>query len=122
MTVLADRIGEANALLVIAAAGGERIAVPALLDAGNCPSTFARRFGPEIGVLLILHFGGSAIYIPHGRKQWKGAKAATSDVVRMTRRGKTASQIAKTLGCSERTVYAKRAKARLAAKRKDSSL
>lgn len=109
MTRLADRLGAERAAAVIDAAGGARLTIPADLDHYRETGALERLVGRELAVLLVLHFGGSTIYVPTG-----GGKRYTrlADIVRMTAEGMSARQIARQIGCSDRTVYARRAAAR----------
>lgn len=106
MNELAARIGEERAALVSRKAGGRRLAIPGTL-ADSAP--LEARFGRKLAVVLVLHFGGQTIYVPHGGKRRHVDRAA---VVRLTRKGRTASEIVAELQCSDRTVYSQRAKAR----------
>lgn len=103
-------LGSERAARLKAIAGGTRISVPCDVD-----SPFVRgrslesRFGRETAILLVFHFAGRVIYIP---------RAATSKpvdmrkVARLTRRNKSAREIALKLECSERAVYTARQRAR----------
>lgn len=108
MTLLAARLGPERAAVVIDAAGGQRLAIPASLEEGKPPRALERLVGRELAVVLVLHFGGSLLYVPRGRN----GSAKLAAVVRMTRAGKSANVIARRLKCSCRTVYSRRAEAR----------
>jgi hypothetical protein len=109
LTALVDRLGEENAAVVVKALGGTRVAVPDRLDHGRPPSRLEQLFGAELAVLLVLHFGGTYLYVP--RLEEPG-RLTLRRVVRMTRAGKSANAIARALRCSDRAVYLRRAEAR----------
>ena len=109
MTLLVDRLGADRAALVIERAGGRRLVLPADLSHYRTTDRLKRLVGTQLATLLVLHFGGQSIYVPRGGK---GGTAKLATVVRLTNEGKSASNIARKLGCSDRTVYARRAKAR----------
>lgn len=111
LTLLAARLGPERAAIVIEAAGGQRLAIPASLEANSAPRSLERLLGRELAVALVLHFGGSTVYVPNGRGTG-AARVKLSRVVRLTRNGRSAREIAAHLGCSERTVYARRAEAK----------
>lgn len=108
MTLLVDRLGAERAAAVIELAGGQRIAVPAELEDGAAPRALEKRFGRDLAIALVLHFGGDPLYIPRPRL----GRAHLKDVVRLSKRGKSANFIARKLGCSDRAVYRRRAQAR----------
>lgn len=109
MTLLVDRLGPERAALVIERAGGRRLQVPADLSHYRTTDRLKRLLGTSLATLVVLHFGGQSIYIPRGSST-RSPKLST--VVRMTQEGKSASVIARKLGCSDRTVYTRRAQAR----------
>jgi len=109
VTVLVDRLGAEWASVVIERAGGRRLAVPADLSQYRTTDRLKRMLGTSLATLVVLHFGGQIIYIPRGAAS-RAPKLST--VVRMTRAGKSAASIARKLGCSDRTIYARRAQAR----------
>lgn len=112
MNLLEQRLGPAKAAKVIERLGGCRLRVPDRLERDDDRVTkLERMFGRDIAVLIVLHFGGQSLYIPHGgARTW----SKVEDVVRFTKSGKSAAFIARKLGCSDRTVYSLRAKARAA--------
>lgn len=112
-TLLAERLGLERAEIVIAKAGGKSIRIPNDLSHYRTTDALERRFGKEIAVALVLHFGGQLLYIPNGRDH-RAEITDTATVVKMTKRNKSANEIAGVLGCSDRTVYHHRAKARAA--------
>ena len=111
MTDLADRLGPERAETVIRAAGGSRLAIPSRLEDGGAPRALERLVGRKIAIALVLHYGGTVIYIPQA-DQARGEKLKLGDVVRMTRSGKSAATIARRFGCSERAVHYRREQAR----------
>lgn len=112
MTILARRLGPERAAVVIEAVGGQRIAIPASLEANSAPRSLERLLGRELAVSLVLHFGGQILYVPNSGLAGGAKRVKLSSVVRMTRNGRSARYIAARLGCSERTVYARRAEAK----------
>lgn len=106
MSNLVARLGAEAAAAVIAAAGGARLSIPPTLD--NCRQLEAT-VGRELAVLLVLHFGGNLIYVPHAARS---RQVSTAEVARLTLEHKSARMIARELRCSDRTVYGQRAKAR----------
>lgn len=110
MTNLVDRLGQDRADRVIERAGGRRLAIPNDLSHPRTTDRLKRLFGEELAIALVLHFGGSLIYVPRAKQ----GTAKLSTVVRLTREGKSAGQIARRLQCSDRTIYARRAEARAA--------
>ncbi len=107
MTLLEERLGLELSSTVIARAGGTRITVPAGIEISTTRSALERRFGPEVAAVLIFHFGGSVIYIPRN-----SGRHPLDDrlVARMTKRGKSSSEIALALQCSDRAVHHARAR------------
>lgn len=112
VTLLARRLGPERAAVVIEAAGGQRLAIPATLEENAAPRSLERLLGRELAVALVLHFGGSTVYVPNRALAGGARRVKLSSVVRMTRNGRSARYIAGRLGCSERTVYARRAEAK----------
>lgn len=106
---LVERLGEDNAGKVIAALGGTRILVPDKLEHGDAPKRLELLVGRELAILLVLHFGGTWVYVP---RLAPAGRLSLSRVVRMTRAGKSANSIARASGCSDRAVYLRRAEAR----------
>lgn len=112
MTILVERLGPERAAVLIEAAGGQRLTIPRGLEHGGAPQALERLVGREIAVAIVLHFGGESFYVPNRRPAGGPRRVKVSSVVRMTRNGRSANYIARKLGCSERTVYARRAEAR----------
>lgn len=114
MTLLVDRLGPERAAVVIERAGGQRITIPRELEHGGAPRSLERMFGRDIAVAIVLHFGGENIYIPNRQPAGGPRRIKLSSVVRMTKGPpmRSANYIARKLGCSERTVYARRAEAK----------
>jgi hypothetical protein len=111
MSLLADRLGADHEAELIASAGGERLVIPENL-AGDEPRALERRFGRELAVLLVLHFGGRLVYVPTGNAALRQAGSPLKVVVRMTKAGKSANEIARRLELSDRAVYYHRARAK----------
>lgn len=110
MSILEDRLGADHAATVVERLGGCSITVPDRLDDERV-ARIERQFGRELAVLIVLHFGGTKLYVPHGEsRKWN----KLDDVVRMTKARKSASFIARELRCSDRTVYAWRRRAKAA--------
>lgn len=108
MNVLEARLGVEVAEVVTGRAGGKRLVIPPDLDElATC--SLERMFEREVVVLLVLHFGGETIYVPHNGPP---VRAELDQVVAMTRDGMSAGDIARELQCSDRTVHNHRAKAR----------
>jgi hypothetical protein len=106
-SILVERLGLANAIQLAKAAGGTRIGVPTSLTGFRHHSDALQlRVGEELASLLVKHFGGTRIYVPRMAPR---PPVDTRLVIRLTKRGWSASRIARKLGCSDRTVHAKRA-------------
>lgn len=111
--IIVDRLGPDNAARLSRIAGGTRLHVPSRVEA---PSTggrdgfkrLERLLGYDLAVLVVLHFGDSRLYVPRADRS---DPVDVKTVARLTRRGLSASKIAKKLKCSDRTVHAKRAQA-----------
>jgi hypothetical protein len=102
-------------------AGGRSLRIPPL--AGGARNAAARRrlvklVGIKLAEDLITHFARTTIYVPNGRYDTRANPISRAQVMRLTRRGWSARRIAERLGCSDRTVYLKRAQAR-ASRRKN---
>lgn len=113
LTCLVDKLGEELAAKVIAAAGGTRISIPTDIAKSRKRKLLEKRFTPELAAILIFHFGGETLYVPTAT----GTRTRISDAVvkTMTRRNKSANDIALKLKCSERAVYLSRRRSREAA-------
>lgn len=107
--VLSDRLGDAHAARLSSIIGGTRLRIPmgTRRPEGGGRDGFKRLVGlvgEELAILLVFHFGDSVIYVPVAVRSLKvdlGAVAALSHL--------SAAKAARRLGCSERTVDAKRA-------------
>lgn len=105
------RLGRDNALRLIQIVGGTRLRVPG--DPRN-GGRLERTLGHDLAVLVILHFGDQLLSVPLSL-DGLGAQGKPVDrrkVKRLTAKGWSAARIARHLGCSERTIYAKRAQLR----------
>lgn len=104
-SVIAARLGVENAERLASIAGGTRLHVPGILaNAGR----LKLRLGDDLAILVVLHFGDSRLYVPLSLTG-RGATARKVDartVLRLTRKGWSASRIARKIGCSDRTVHA----------------
>lgn len=119
MSALARILGPENLARLSAACGGTRLYVPKYYGTppkhiGNngggrdTSKRLARLVGPDLGLLLVLHFGDSVIYVPKRRD------APTVDRRKLKRLARnpnlSATTIARRLGCTTRTVEKARAK------------
>lgn len=110
-SVIVDRIGPEHAEQLSRIVGGTRLHVPGNL--ANA-SRLKALLGDDLAILVILHFGDSRLSVPL-TTQGRGAQGRPVDirkVKRLVSRGWSSSRIARHLGCSERSVEAKRAKLR----------
>jgi hypothetical protein len=91
------------------AAGGTRVVVPGGLEPSPALKALEKRFGEGITALLVFHFGGEIVYIPRNN-----IRRRVDDILvaKKTRAGKSASKIARELGCSDRAVYLSRSRCR----------
>lgn len=105
--LIAERLGRDNAKRLSQLVGGTRLHVPSRIVP---PATggrdgfkrLARLLGHDLAVLVVLHFGDSRLYVPRGSQS---APVDPRTVARLTRKGWSASRIARRLGCSDRTVH-----------------
>ncbi len=113
MTDLVALLGQANVDRLCEAVGGTRLFVPR--HYGKPPTggrdtseRLVALVGEPLAILLVFHFGDSRIYVP------KGSTDGPVDVGKLKRLSRRMSQrqVARRLGCSERTVEKHRAKAR----------
>lgn len=114
-TILVERLGLERAERLAAIAGGTVVSVPAqLANAARLRSVL----GDDLATLVVLHFGGlGRVYVPRMKRALIVDRIT---VRRLSRKGWSACRIARHLGCSERTVYLKRApKKRRSNPRKD---
>jgi DNA-binding NarL/FixJ family response regulator len=103
-SVIVDRLGHENAQRLADVAGGTRLSVPAQLANG---ARLRLLLGNDLATLVILHFGGlGRVYVPTMKLS---PKVDARTVRRLSKRGWSASRIARELGCSERTVHTHRA-------------
>lgn len=121
MSQLADALGMAAVNRLAGMVGGRALRIPGL---GSDPVSVAGRkrlialVGIDLAENLITAFARTRVYIPRGPSP-HNSRAKPIDcrkVDRLTKRGHSAATIAARLGCTERTVYAKRAQ--LAQRRK----
>lgn len=107
-SVIVERLGTENAARLSAIVGGTRLHVPGRLDnAGR----LKRLLGDQLAILVVLHFGDSRLSVPMATPAPRGSIDGRK-IERLTRKGWSASRIARKLGCSVWTVYAKRANLR----------
>jgi len=113
-TILVERLGLERAERLAAIAGGTTVSVPAQLANAARLRAF---LGDDLATLVVLHFGGlGRVYVP---RMNRGSRVDAKVVLRLSRKGWSASRIARRLGCSERTVHKKRAQIRASQPRKD---
>lgn len=114
MSPLAHRLGQENLDRLASILGGTQIAVPVSLTASAFNAgTLRQRVGDELFALLVFHFGGTRIYVPQATRRTGQDPVDPKRIATLTKRGWSATRIARKLGCSERTVKAWRAKARV---------
>lgn len=112
MSDLASILGTENLDRLSAAAGGTRLYVPKHFgkppNGGRDTSErLVKLVGPDLGLLLVFHFGDSVIYVPLPRQ---GGPVDRRKLKRLARRHNlTNKQIARRVGCSIRTVEKLRA-------------
>lgn len=118
MSDLLEILGQQNLDRLSRAVGGTPLSIPRHFgtppNGGRDTSIrLIRLVGPDLALLLVLHFADSTIYVP------RPANAPTADPKVLKRlaakRALSARVIALKLGCSTRTV--EKARARLAVKR-----
>lgn len=113
MSALADALGPRAVAVLALRAGGRVLRIPSL---GSHPAMLDRQtvlvrlVGVELAADLITHFANSRVYIPKGPSAHNSRSNPVdlNKVAKLTRQGLSAHAIARKLGCSERTVYAKR--------------
>lgn len=111
VSLLVKRLGPSNAEHLTQVAGGTRLAIPSRLGGtGNHCGTLRDRVGDDLFVLLVLHFGGSRIYVP--RVGTRPSIADPEAVEILSAHGWSASRIARTFGCTQRHIHKTRAKNR----------
>lgn len=113
MTDLVALLGQDHVDTLSKAVGGTRLYVPKHFGrppGGGRDSSdrLVELFGEPLAILLVFHFGDSRIYVP------KGSTSGPVDVGKMNRLSRRMSQrqVARRLGCSERTVEKHRARTR----------
>lgn len=117
MNPVAAALGARAVLELAELVGGRTLRIPSMANDASATAARARLVrlvGAQHAENLITHFARSRVYFPRGPSP-HNSRANPIDhrtVARLTKRGRTASQIADSLGCSERTVFAKRAKVR----------
>jgi len=112
MTLLVDRLGAERAAAIIEEAGGERLVIPPALDQGDAPRPLEVRFGRDLAIVLVIHYGGEVVYVPNGKVRGGPRRVHLAEVVRRTIARESSSTIARALGCSDRIVHLRRAEAR----------
>jgi len=111
-SLLVARLGQAQAEQLSTIAGGVQIWIPDnLTTSAHNAGTLRARVGDALFALLVFHFGGTRIYIPQAGDGSKSSnrKLDNSRINRLTKQGWSASRIARHFGCSDRTIYARRA-------------
>jgi hypothetical protein len=119
MSRFVDKLGQDQATRLSAIVGGTQISVPDTVDASAFNAgTLRDRLGESLFVLLVFHFGGTRLYVPQvadqrqsGRRTGQ-ARLDHKRVASLTKRGWSATRIARKLGCSDRAVFASRAKSK----------
>lgn len=113
MSQLVERLGQDDVNLLAEILGGTQVAVPvSLTGSAFNAGTLRQRVGDRLFALLVFHFGGTRIYVPQSTRRTGQDPVDPKRIARLTKRGWSATRIARKLGCSERTVKAWRAKAR----------
>ena len=108
--LLVERLGRDNAAQLVARVGGSRLSIPTRL-AGRAHRRLTDLLGENLAILVVLHFGDSRLSVPLSLDGPGGARAPVdvAKVRALLKRGWSSSRIARKLGCSERTITAKRA-------------
>lgn len=122
MNDLAAVLGRKAVLSLATLAGGRQLRIPSMSDDPTSTAARARLVklvGLALAEDLLTHFARSRVYVPRGPSAHNSRSKPIDarKVDRLTKRGLAASIIAERLGCTERTVYKKRAQ--LAQRRKD---
>jgi len=113
MSQLAQRLGPENFGRLVQIVGGTEIAVPvSLTGSAFNAGTLRQRVGDELFALLVFHFGGTRVYVPQANRRTGHDPVDPKRIATLTKRGWSATRIARKLGCSQRTVKAWRAKIR----------
>lgn len=93
--------------MLVAWRGGNRVYVPRLAENMG---PFEAVLGQKAAARLLEEAAGESFHIPKGRSTRPVSKVR---VERLARQGLTAPEIARELGCSDRTVFRHRARGRL---------
>lgn len=115
MSILAERMRPEDIDSLARIVGGTQITVPASLTASAFNAgTLRDRVGDRLFALLVFHFGGTRIYVPQAETTRRTGQDPIDPkrIASLTKRGWSATRIARHLGCSERTVRGWRAKTR----------
>lgn len=102
------RLGREDADRLSAIVGGIRLHVPGrLANAGRLKGLL----GERLAILVVLHFGDSRISVPLANDGPGGSrrKVDIRKIKRLAALGWSSARIARKLGCTERTITAKRA-------------
>ena len=113
---LAHVLGPEHAERLSASYGGTNIVVPMTLTGrGFTDGKLRRNVGDGLFALLVFHFGGTRIYVPQAdaNRTHRGKGIDAKQVARLTARGWSVARIARHLGCSDRTIFTKRAQLKL---------
>jgi hypothetical protein len=105
-SVIVDRLGADDAARLSAIVGGTRLHVPGRLANAD---RLKRLLGEDLAIRVVLHFGDSRFYVP------VAVRSPSVDLRKLKRliaQNLSSARIARKLGCSERTVDAKRAQLR----------
>jgi DNA-binding NarL/FixJ family response regulator len=114
MSALVAALGHVRVRKLTAIAGGRALFIPRMTADPSSQAARARLVGlvgVDIATDLITTFAGTRVYIPAGPTT-HNSRANPIDarkVDRLTKRGKSAAEIATALGCTVRTVHKKRA-------------
>jgi len=106
--VLVERLNRTNAERLVAIVGGTRLHVPGRLVNAD---RLRRLLGPDLAVLVVLHFGDSRLSVPRSLDGPGGRRTPIDlrHLKRLVAKGWSTARIARELQCAERTVHAKRA-------------
>lgn len=112
--LIVAKLGEEDAATLSRVVGGTWLSVPRSTEApaGGGRHGYVRLvnlLGDRLAAKLILHFAELRIYIPH---QGKRAPVDAAKVRELTRKGRSAAEIARELNCSIRTVHSHRSRKR----------
>ena len=99
---LAATIGPKSLANLAKLVGGTRLYVPLDFDKAN---RLRSRIGDDLAILLIFHFAGSRFYVPTLKPP---AKPSRRQIIALTQAGRSAPEIARRIGCSDRTIHTHR--------------